>query len=54
MSNGVHIQQRNLSHAGLIQLVEKLEDRLSEGATVIKVLHRCSYKQVGSIVEYEC
>lgn len=25
MSNGVHIQQRNLSHAGLIQLVEKLE-----------------------------
>lgn len=25
MSNGVHIQQRNLGHAGLIQLVEKLE-----------------------------
>lgn len=25
MSNGVHIQQRNLSHAYLIQLVEKLE-----------------------------
>lgn len=25
MSNGVHIQQRNLSHAGLTQLVEKLE-----------------------------
>lgn len=25
MSNGVHIQQRNLSHAGLIALVEKLE-----------------------------
>lgn len=25
MSNGVHIQQRNLSHAGLLALVEKLE-----------------------------
>ena len=25
MSNGIHIQQRNLSHAGLQQLVEKLE-----------------------------
>ncbi len=25
MSNGDHIQQRNLNHAGLIQLVEKLE-----------------------------
>ena len=53
MSNGVHIQQRNLSHAGLIQLVEKLEDRLPEDATIIKVLHRCSYKQISSIVEHE-
>lgn len=25
MSNGVHIQQRNLSHSGLKELVEKLE-----------------------------
>lgn len=25
MSNGIHIQQRNLSHAGLKQLVDKLE-----------------------------
>lgn len=25
MSNGAHIQQRNLSHSGLKELVEKLE-----------------------------
>lgn len=53
MSNCVYIQQRNLSHAGLIQLVEKLEGRLPEGATVIKVLHRYSYEQISSIVEHE-